>query len=127
MVAVAYILTKLALDWVSVSWQRVHKGLTEPVRGFFVPNAAVQPFSERLQLLSTFVEAFWHLRRTVPRNYILLFIFTAAESYMLAGLSARYDPITVIAAEAKTALVTFVLTVYAITTKVAIQVFAAIN
>ena len=65
------------------------------------------------------------LGRTVPHNYILLFIFTAAESYMVAGLTARYDPNTVIAAGATTALVAVALTIYALYTKVKLEGFYA--
>lgn len=31
-------------------------------------------------------------RRKTPHNYILLFVFTACESYMVGGLTARYEP-----------------------------------
>lgn len=65
------------------------------------------------------------LGRKAPINYILLFIFTAAESYMVAGLTARYERNTVIAAGATTALVAISLTIYALFTKVKLEVFYA--
>ena len=30
-------------------------------------------------------------RKTTPHNYILLFLFTICESYMVGGLTAAYD------------------------------------
>jgi FtsH-binding integral membrane protein len=61
--------------------------------------------------------------RTVPANYILLFVFTAAESYCVAGLTSFYDPNTVFMAGLTTALVTIALTIYAMFTKTDISVF----
>lgn len=55
--------------------------------------------------------------RTVPINYILLFIFTLCESYMLMLCCATYNANVVIAAAALTAAVTVALTIYAFTTK----------
>ena len=63
--------------------------------------------------------------RSVPANYILLALFTLFESYAVAGITARYDPNTVIAAGIATALVTTSLTIYAWVTKVKMEVFYA--
>ena len=65
------------------------------------------------------------LGRKTPHNYILLFIFTVCESYMVAGLTARYERNTVIAAGATTALVAVSLTIYAMFTKVRLEIFYA--
>ena len=65
------------------------------------------------------------LGRKVPHNYILLLIFTLCESYMVAGLTARYEPNLVMTAGLATALVTIALTVYAMYTKVNIEIFYA--
>ena len=65
--------------------------------------------------------------RSVPWNYLLLFIFTVCESYMVAGATAQYEPDIVIGAGLTTALVTIALTVYAWTTRHAIEFFAALT
>ena len=55
--------------------------------------------------------------RGVPQNYILLFLWTLCESYMLATCVAFYDPKTVMLAGFMTLAVTVSLTIYAFTTK----------
>lgn len=66
-------------------------------------------------------------RKKHPHNIILLFLFTACESYMIGGLTAAYNQDTVILAGLTTALVTIALTVYAMRTKVNIEVFYAMT
>lgn len=66
-------------------------------------------------------------RRQSPHNYILLFIFTACETYMVGGLTARYDQKLVILAGLVTALVVIALTIYAMRTKTSIEFFYAIT
>lgn len=65
--------------------------------------------------------------RSNPTNYILLFYFTVCETYMVGGLTAAYDPKTVMLAGLSTALVVIALTVYAMKTNVPIEVFAAMS
>ena len=65
------------------------------------------------------------LTKRVPINYILLFFFTLCESWMIAGLTASYDPKTVMMAGATTALTTIALTIYALRTKTKVEVFGA--
>lgn len=55
--------------------------------------------------------------RSVPINYILLLIFTLAESLVVACMCARYDPGTVLIAAAITAAVVVGLSLYACFTK----------
>ena len=57
------------------------------------------------------------LARAVPINYILLTIFTVAESLLVAAICSRYDPMSVFTAAAMTGLLVTGLTVYAMTTK----------
>ena len=64
--------------------------------------------------------------RTVPWNYALLFVFTAAESYCVAGLTSFYDQQVVFMAGLSTALVTISLTMYAMFTKTDISVFVGL-
>ena len=64
--------------------------------------------------------------RKVPINYILLFVFTFCESYMVAGLTAFYEPDVVMLAGLTTALVTISLTIYAMFTKTDIKIFMAL-
>ena len=55
--------------------------------------------------------------RTSPMNYILLFVFTACQAFILSVICAPYPNSTVLAAAGMTALVTVALTFYACTTK----------
>jgi hypothetical protein len=55
--------------------------------------------------------------KSVPINYILLALFTLAQSYILFFVSACYAPEIVVTAIVLTAAVTIGLTVYAMTTK----------
>jgi FtsH-binding integral membrane protein len=57
------------------------------------------------------------LARIVPFNYILLFLFTICESYMVATIAAFYDTNTVITAALMTTAVVIALTIYSLTTK----------
>lgn len=65
--------------------------------------------------------------RTAPTNYILLLLFTLCETYMVGGLTAKYNPQIVMLAGLSTALVVIALTVYAMRTNVPIEVFAAMS
>eukprot|EP01017_Pseudomicrothorax_dubius_P003795 TRINITY_DN1062_c0_g1_i1.p1 TRINITY_DN1062_c0_g1~~TRINITY_DN1062_c0_g1_i1.p1 ORF type:complete len:251 (+),score=71.45 TRINITY_DN1062_c0_g1_i1:70-822(+) len=64
--------------------------------------------------------------RTSPTNYILLAIFTAAESYLVSALAANYPFKIVAAALALTMTITIVLFLYAMTTKKDISYFGAL-
>lgn len=55
--------------------------------------------------------------RSVPLNYVLLFFFTLAESYVVSTISSFYDAKTVFIAGALTAAVTIAITIYAFKTK----------
>lgn len=66
-------------------------------------------------------------RRTTPHNYVLLFLFTLCESYMVGGLTAAYDRDIVIMAGLAAGLVSIALTVYAMRTKTNIEVFYAMT
>lgn len=65
-------------------------------------------------------------RKKTPHNYILLCCYTICMTYMVAGLTAVYDRDLVILAGAATALVSISLTIYAMKTKVKMEVFQAI-
>lgn len=55
--------------------------------------------------------------RAVPWNYLLLFLFTITEAYMVSAITTQYDPTTVFIAAVLTAAVVIALTIYACTTK----------
>lgn len=55
--------------------------------------------------------------RKVPINYILLGLFTLAESYMISTIASYYDYTIVLFAGALTLAVVVGLTIYAFTTK----------
>ena len=55
--------------------------------------------------------------RSVPINYILLFLFTIAEAYMISIIASYYDSTTVLMAGGLTAAATVGLTIYAFYTK----------
>lgn len=57
------------------------------------------------------------LRRKTPLNYILLSIFTLAESYLVACSTARFDPGDVLLAVVVTTVVCVGLTIFAFQTK----------
>ena len=57
------------------------------------------------------------ISRSVPTNYILLFMFTSAMTYMVSGVCALYEPEVVMAAAILTAATVGALAIYAITTK----------
>lgn len=57
------------------------------------------------------------MHKKVPLNYILLFIFTACVSFIVAATCMRYNKILVLEAAIMTAAITVALTVYAYTTK----------
>lgn len=56
-------------------------------------------------------------RREFPKNLVLLFSFTVAESIMVGAVSARYDTSVVVLAAALTAGITISLSLYALHTK----------
>mmetsp|Transcript_18434 Transcript_18434/g.33207 ORF Transcript_18434/g.33207 Transcript_18434/m.33207 type:complete len:235 (+) Transcript_18434:374-1078(+) len=55
--------------------------------------------------------------RTVPWNYIMLFIFTVSEAVLIGVFCANFHPVTIFIAVVMTLQVTVVLTIYAFTTK----------
>jgi len=59
-----------------------------------------------------------NLRRKSPTNFILLFIFTIAESFLLAVTVSRYYPDQVLTALGLTTLICFALTIFALQTKI---------
>ena len=65
--------------------------------------------------------------RQAPINYALLLGFTVCETYMVGGLTAAYDPKTVMMAGLATALTTIALTIYALKTKTKVEVFMAMS
>ena len=57
------------------------------------------------------------LARKVPVNYVLLFVFTVSEAYLVAYGNCYYDRTTVFCAALTTFVMVVGLTVYAFTTK----------
>jgi len=60
---------------------------------------------------------FRSISRSVPINYIMLFIFTLAEAYIVSSICGMTSPRLVIMAAAMTCAITCGLTIYAWTTK----------
>ncbi|XP_011182293.1 protein lifeguard 1 [Zeugodacus cucurbitae] len=58
------------------------------------------------------------VRRSFPLNFILLILFTLAESFLLSFLAIKYSPDTVLYALGITTLVVLVLTVFAMQTAI---------
>jgi protein lifeguard len=56
------------------------------------------------------------LARSVPTNYILLFLFTIAESYLVANMTMLFTPKSVLLAALLTAAIVLALTIYAFKT-----------
>lgn len=59
-----------------------------------------------------------NLRRKTPANFILLFVFTVAESFLLSVTVTRYYPSEVLLALGLTTLICFALTIFALQTKI---------
>lgn len=59
-----------------------------------------------------------NLRRKTPTNFILLFVFTVAESFLLSVTVTRYYPNEVLLALGLTTLICFALTIFALQTKI---------
>lgn len=57
------------------------------------------------------------LDQKVPVNYILLFVFTVCESWLVASICQRTDPKIVLEAAALTTAMVLAITIYAMTTK----------
>ena len=57
------------------------------------------------------------LARSVPTNYILLFLFTFAESYLVANMTMLFTPKSVLLASLLTAAIVIALTIYAFKTE----------
>jgi len=69
---------------------------------------------------------FGSISRNVPLNYILLSIFTAAESYCLGYIAVQFDRDTVVMAMYLTAAVVAALTVYAMRSKTEITYYGGL-
>ena len=67
------------------------------------------------------------LSRTVPTNYILLFVFTFCETFVVAHICAYYSPEIVIAAMFMTAAIVVGLTIYALTTKTDFHILGGVG
>lgn len=66
------------------------------------------------------------LARTVPKNYILLGIFTLCEAILVGVICSFYEPLSVFMAAIMTLGITLVLTVYAFTSKVGFKELFAV-
>jgi len=66
------------------------------------------------------------LRRTFPINFILLAVFTIAESICLGMVSSLYSTESVVIAAGITALIVFFLTIFAFQTKIDFTMFRGI-
>merc|ERR1719213_909683 len=55
--------------------------------------------------------------QSYPNNYVLLFVFTIVEAFLIGVYTAMHDTLAVIIAAAVTCLITIVLSIYAATTK----------
>ena len=77
-------------------------------------------------IISIMISCYTSIARTVPTNYILLFLFTLCESYLVGLVTTFYDPPTVILAAGLTACLTITLTIYACTTKTDFTLYGGI-
>lgn len=70
-----------------------------------------------IAIIFMYVLIYSKVNRKVPANYILLFIFTFCEAYLVAFITTRYDPQTVGLAAGLTTVVVTTLSLYAAFTK----------
>ena len=102
--------------------------VSEPVNHFMIYSPGLSITCAVLSIVTCFMIVCCFGRKH-PTNLILLLIFTICESYMVAGLTAIYKDVgqgdAVMLAGLSTALVTIALTVYAMKTKVKMEIFMA--
>lgn len=91
---------------------------TEGLRVFMVKTPGIMWAAIALYMCSMYALACYpKVARSVPINYILLFIFTFCMSWMVAFISSMYSPKIVASAAILTALMMIGLTTYACFTK----------
>lgn len=98
---------------------------SQPLRHFFFRNIWLSIYCLFGSVISMF-SIICCLGRTYPYNFVLLAIFTVCESFLVGGFTAIYNSNIVILAGLSTALVTISLTLYALRTKVKIEIFMAL-
>jgi len=69
---------------------------------------------------------FENLRRSSPLNFVLLFIFTICESFLLGVISSQYDTKIVFVAITVTAVITVSLTIFAFQTKIDFTIYSGL-
>jgi FtsH-binding integral membrane protein len=90
----------------------------DEVRLFFFDNIPIFYTSMGLSIvILIMLLCIPNMTKMVPFNYILLFLFTVCESFMVATIASFYDTQTVITAALMTTAVVVSLTIYAFTTK----------
>lgn len=96
----------------------------EPTQQFIEENPALK-WIAIIIIFSTIISLMCcqSLSRQIPINYILLIIFTLAESYMIAVYTSFFYPELVCIALGLTALVSFSLSLFALQTKIDFTVF----
>lgn len=94
-------------------------GFLDSVRSYYMTTMWLFWFAFAITLVTCFALAcFQSLARSVPMNYMLLFLFTAGESIMLSYLFAAINDVKIVViAAVATVVVCSALTVYACTTK----------
>jgi len=92
--------------------------LSDPFRDFLTRTSWLLIVAAVLTFVIIIVlGCFPSVSRNVPINYILLFVFTLGEAYIVAYVCSRSDPATVLLAAGLTLGITIALTLYATFTK----------
>jgi FtsH-binding integral membrane protein len=87
-------------------------------RKFQIEHSSLFIFSLVLSIiLPCVIVCFQSTMRIIPYNYIILFSFTAAESYVVSFICSTYNPKLVFMAAFMTMSLVISLTIYAMTTK----------
>ena len=91
---------------------------SESLKKFLISNVPLFDILLILEIIVSFtIICCKGISRKVPLNYILLFIFTFAESYIVGFICAFTNPKVVFMAATMTFIIVIFLTIYAITTK----------
>lgn len=108
------LMVQLSITLAFISWFLYHK----PTRDFVQHNAWLFIVALIVVFVSMIALACCgEVRRRAPTNFILLGVFTLAESFLLAVSSANYEAVEVLMAVGITAAVCLALTLFAFQTK----------
>lgn len=109
---------------VTASWIIIIQN-SQPVRDFMAASPAII-ITAAIASIALMCAIICCFGRQAPTNMILLGLFTICETILVGSITSHYEGNVVMMAGLATALATISLTIYAMRTKVEIQVFVAL-